>query len=393
MNQSFWALTHGLDRITVRPFNHYAREGPEPWRSVHFAPLRLALLPIYAVWPRPETLLVGHSAIFWLSLFGVARLARGSQESGRGEALWPLVAAGLWAATPATFLMSINDCRPLQMGVPFLFWAIAGYTERRPKLFAAAALAALAARQEYGIAIATLALVPAGPSGQYRSTWSWPAAALTLGLGWFAGYFVYLDQMFGPQAVTRYFTVPSSFARHGWLDVLGGFVATAGSLAVLAGGWSLLAVREPRYLAASLPLVTMIVERNLTRLLPGDAEWHMVRYAAIPVAWWVAGGVLALRRVVARPTTSHAGRSRGLRLSAALGVVVGWIAPSVWVQMRLAAVPAVVVAEDVQPVRQWIARIPSDAAVWCDYPFAAKLSGRARLYSYRDPPVQDTASG
>jgi Predicted membrane protein (DUF2079) len=388
VNQSFWALTQGLDRITVRPLNHYAREGPEPWRSVHLDPIRLVLLPVYWLWPRPETLLVGHCFVFWLSVFGVARLARGSGKPAGPQRLMPaIVAAIAWALTPASFLMAINDCRSLQLGVPFLLWAVAGYVERRVWLFAVSALAALCSRQEYAVAIAALAVLPFQHESLVSGKWVWRAVTLVIGLGWFAGYLWYLDQFFGPRSVLRYFTVPSQFARTGIGDDLAGFVETLGALALLTGGWFLLMLLSPRYLLASLPLVYMIVQRNPTRLLPGDQEWHMIRYAAIPVAFWVAGGAVVWRRLsldrVAWWNTQRAAR----KWMFAMAATITCVAPSIWIQQRLAAIPALVPPEDRQRLRSIIDQISNEAGVWTDYPYAAMLSSRSHIYWYLDPPV------
>src|SRR3990172_6783763 len=223
LNQSFWALTHGGDRITIRPRNHYAQERPEPWRSVHLDPLKLLLLPAYLVWPAPQTLLVGHCALFWLSLVPVFQLASAAPRgSPHPRPAVGLLAALLWALTPWPTALALNDCRTLQMGLPFFLWAVWGYTERRWKVFLAGALLALAARQEFSLALALITILPQkarltpsesqqSPPGRLpKSTpppertgtphstlnsrlpsFAWPAAAIAIGLLGFVAYLVY----------------------------------------------------------------------------------------------------------------------------------------------------------------------------------------------------------
>jgi hypothetical protein len=394
VNQSFWAITHGVDKITVRPINHYAREGPEPWRSVHLALLRGVLLPVYAIWPRPETLLVGHSAIFWLSLFGVARLASGcSADTGRDQPPLPLVAAALWAATPAAFVMALNDCRPLQLGVPFLLWAVSGYGERCTWLYIVGVIGALAARQEYGIAVAALGLFQPNRPEPFAIRCKWAVVSVLLGAGWFAAYLGYVQVLFGAESASSYFSVPTAFSRSDSADAIRGFIETAASLAILSGGWWLFALARPRFLIASLPLVCMIVERNVTQLVPSDREWHFVRYAAIPLAFWVAGGAVGLRGAFeGAPARWWKACSAGRRWAAAIAILATWILATSWVQVRFASITADVAVEEREPLGRLLDRIPPQDIVWSDWPFAARVSGRTQLFPLRvagQPPDLD----
>src|SRR3954447_930241 len=64
-NQWYWTLLYGDGRLTVRPLSSFAQEGPEVWRTNYLAPVRWAIVPVYALAPGPETLLVVHSVVFW----------------------------------------------------------------------------------------------------------------------------------------------------------------------------------------------------------------------------------------------------------------------------------------------------------------------------------------
>ena len=50
-NQWFWALTHGVSEVTVRPVSAYDQEGPSIWKMNYLAPVRLVLAPLYRALP------------------------------------------------------------------------------------------------------------------------------------------------------------------------------------------------------------------------------------------------------------------------------------------------------------------------------------------------------
>src|SRR5262245_65809602 len=67
-NQWFWALSFGDGKISVRPIADYADEGPSVWKMNYLAPIRLALIPFYRLFPDPRTLLVIQNVIFWWAI-------------------------------------------------------------------------------------------------------------------------------------------------------------------------------------------------------------------------------------------------------------------------------------------------------------------------------------
>src|SRR5262245_66029393 len=64
-NQWCWTLTHGDGMISVRPVAAYAEEGPSVWKMNYLAPIRLALVPFYLLYPDPRTLPVIQHIGFW----------------------------------------------------------------------------------------------------------------------------------------------------------------------------------------------------------------------------------------------------------------------------------------------------------------------------------------
>lgn len=371
INQSFWDITHGVPVLTVRPANHYAAEGPEPWRSVHVAVTRaLLLLPAYALLPRPETLLLGHAFVHGLTAVALASLAGGGR-AGRRAVL-------LWLVTPAAWAFLLNDCRPLQIGLPFFLWGVKGFVERRPILFWCAALAAIASRQEYALTVGLLPLLRPLISESRGNRFKWTLFAGSLALLGAAGYVGYLRLLFGTVAAHRYLFAEGYMERTP-AELLAAIVQTPMTLLLLAGPWAILSWRRPAPLAASLPFIAMMGRVYGPDFLPGDEGWHHVRYAALPLAFWLAGGALSLRSCVAV-------ESKGSRQMPTCSLILTGVSLvlTIGIMVRLHRQAASFTADEVAAIHQTIRQVDQRAFVWSDYAFSAALSSRPFLFSTRE---------
>lgn len=375
VNQATWCLTHGVPVLSMRPHNHYAVEGPEPLRSVHLDPIRYLMLPAYRLYPHPETLLAGQAVIFWLSLFGVARLAR--------ERAW--MAACLWAITPAAFGLVLNDFRTMELGFPFLLWAIAAFERRQAGWFIVHALFACSARQEYGVAIGLLALMPALPGERPRVIWRWRAAVLLWAAGWFLLYLGYTYVLFGPKSTEFLLKKTAQKPPASWEIWLTDTTRLAVSLLILLGGWWLYIPTAPRFLLMAAPFFYMISRFSNLNFMPGDDDWHLIRYFAIPLAFCVAGGAIGMRD--AKIANWYFARRAAF--------IVGlWIAPLLLCVHSVSRM-GYLSDSDVRAVRGWIEKIPDDAWVFSDAHFVAMVSSRAMVrdaYDHDDihvPPEVD----
>ncbi|HKF67284.1 MAG TPA: DUF2079 domain-containing protein, partial [Vicinamibacterales bacterium] len=181
-NQWFWAMTRGDGLITVRPLAAYAEEGPSVWKMNYIAPIRFAILPLYALVPDPRTLLLVQNAVFWLMIPAAYTLIRSESKSETlaisGAALTPL--------TPLAWPLVWNDFRELQLAIPFVLWAIQGWRERNRVTTAAGIAGMLACRQEFALVVAGLWIVPAREPETADQRRRWALAALVVGIGWFA---------------------------------------------------------------------------------------------------------------------------------------------------------------------------------------------------------------
>src|ERR1700722_1324233 len=110
-NQWFWSLTQGDGTITVRPVSAYAQEGPSVWKMNYLAPIRLAIVPFYAMFPDPRTLIVLQNVVFWWIIPAAYGLVRSESNSRRVA----LSATLLVPLTPLLWPLVWNDFRELQL--------------------------------------------------------------------------------------------------------------------------------------------------------------------------------------------------------------------------------------------------------------------------------------
>ena len=170
-NQWFWALVFGDQTLSICPVNHWGNEGPLIWNRTHLDPIRLPCAPIYALFPGPETLLVIHNVIVWClvpAVFGLVRSESGSTRLA-------LLATALVPLTPLLWPLAWNDYREMTLALPFIAWGIQGYRDRRPGLAALGIGGMLLCREEYGILVATLALLPPRAGEDVGTTYRWMA--------------------------------------------------------------------------------------------------------------------------------------------------------------------------------------------------------------------------
>src|SRR5438105_1781016 len=64
-NQWCWTLTRGDGMLSVQPLGPYGTEGPSAWKMGYLTPIRIAILPLYRLFPDPRTLLILQAVVFW----------------------------------------------------------------------------------------------------------------------------------------------------------------------------------------------------------------------------------------------------------------------------------------------------------------------------------------
>jgi uncharacterized membrane protein len=372
-NQWFWAVTHGDREVTVRPVSAYAQEGPSVWKMNYLSPIRLILVPIYAMIPDPRTLLVIQNVLFWWVVPASYTLVR---SESRSDAL-ALSAAFLVPITPLLWPLVWNDFRELQLGAPFVLWAIQGIRGRSAGLAALGIAGMLACRQEYAVIVATFAFLPGRDQEDLSITLRWRQATLLIGLGWLCfGFFGYLKLVVGrpvPDLFIEQFMTPKA--------TLGQTLETAFETMVLGLGWAILACLAPRVAIQAVPWLWGICSGRWAMKILSTSEWHHVRYTAPMAILVVAAGLVGYARLgrwlLPRGRSALAALA-GIWLS---GVAVGTVGLREVTQL-LEQVPEKIDRAEAAQIQSWIGQVDPAAAVLAAYEVSAPLSSRRRLYSY-----------
>lgn len=372
-NQWCWAFTHGDGRITVQPIADYATEGPSVWKTNYLAPIRYAILPVYAQWPRPETLLIVHAIIFWLVLpasYSLVRSETGSRIAG-------LIAIGFVWLTPLFAPLALNDFRELQLGTPFVIWAVLGVRSRSIPIAVLGVVGVLACRQEFALFVATLAVVPPRQPESVVTRFRWARALWLVGLLWltvmFFGFLVITCGWHTPEEYLLQFRRESP----GLLTLL---LTAAEILAVGMGAFGILSLAMPRAALLWVPWLWSLGNGRWAMRLLATPAWHHVRYAAPFAATCVAGGLLGgsrLWRFAGRFARPWAWRAAGIVVVATMLVVARSMVLEKW-----SRAPKPVDVAAARELWQWIKLVPPEDAVLAHYDVTAPLSSRRVIYSY-----------
>ncbi|HZW31338.1 MAG TPA: DUF2079 domain-containing protein [Isosphaeraceae bacterium] len=372
-NQWFWALTQGDGTITVRPLSAYAQEGPSVWKMNYLAPIRLAIVPFYWLFPDPRTLLILQNVVFWWVVPAAYGLVR-SESHSEGVAL---SAAWLVPLTPLLWPLVWNDFRELQLVGPFVLWAIQGVRERSPRLAAVGIAGMLACRQEFALVVATFALLPPQRDESLSVTLRWRRATVLIGLCWVVfGFFGYLKTMVGrgaPDAFIDQFLGPKAPLHE--------TLYTSGEALILGmGGWAVLAGLAPRMAILAVPWIWSLCSGRWALRFLSSTEWHHVRYAMPMAILVLAAGLVGYARLA----TWLRKRPRG-RVWLAL-VWLGAVALGVVgvrdLTHRMGQIPVTIDRQEAAAIWTWIRQVDPEDAVLAGYEVAAPLSSRRWLYSY-----------
>ncbi len=375
-NQWFWSLTQGDGHISVRPVASYGQEDLSIWRGNYLAPIRLAIAPIYALRPGPETLLVVEAVLLWMVVPAAFVLARGES----GSVLVGLASACLVPLTPLLVPVAANDFRELQIAIPFVVLAVEGMRGRRRWLATAGIVGMLACRQEYAVMVASMGLIPSREPEDLGRTARWVRATFYAGVGWALIFLLYLGMARGYGAITGYL---EQFTGEK-LPFDAALVVTGELILLGLGAWSAMLVGLPRMWLVVFPWAWCIARTGRSMGVLGTEYWSSVRYMAPLTGIGIAAGIVGLcrsARLIDGPGSrlvAIAGRL-GLIAVAALGLFAARAA----IVSRIAYAPPAVSPVEAKELGEWIARVGPDDGVITDYPVAAPLSSRKMLRSYR----------
>jgi len=375
-NQWFWALGHGDGTISVRPIASYAVEGPSVWKANYLSPIRLMILPVHYLRPDPTTLLAIDCVFFWLLIPAAAKLL--IDETGNRAA--SLAALALVPLAPLVRPLAANDFREIQMAIPFVLIAVAGWRQRHRGWTALGIAGMLACRQEWAVVVATLPLIPPRSMEPPERTLRWARVAVYVGIFWFAfaflGYLRFTAGKSSPAAYLQQFGGP----RPWFTETL----ATAWDfLWIGLSAWIFPAILAPRVCLVGLPWVWSLASGKWAMRFIAAEQWHHVRYCAPFFALFLAAGLIGWGRFWRWCLARYSHRSAWLIIGMA------WIVMAVWLvngQLRMMAlmsgIPIPVPSEDIEPIRSLIAEVKPEDGVVAHYDLTAPLSSRRRLFSY-----------
>lgn len=373
-NQWFWALVKGDQTLSVRPVNSWADEGPSIWVHTHLDPIRLAIVPFYALRPAPETLIVVHNVLIWLVIpaaFGLLRAETGSDALAlSGTALVPL--------TPLLGPLVWNDFREMEFAIPFVLWAVQGFRFRRKGLAAFGVAGMLACREEFAIMLASFALLPPKAEEDVGTTFAWARTAVYLAAGWF------LFAFFGYEHLMVSRGVPDFYLTHVG-EPKPGLAATGREawdfVAFGLGSWAVLALAAPRVAVLALPWVWAVSNGRWSLSQLADWRWHHVRYTAPMVATILAAGLIGYARLGTLALRRRHGwwLVAGLWLAAAAGLV----AARRDLHARMDRIDWPISRAEAAEIWRWVDRVGPDDAVLASYEVSAPLSSRRLLFSNR----------
>jgi Predicted membrane protein (DUF2079) len=340
-------------------------DGPSVYRSAHFTPLRVRVLPLlYRLWPRIETamflqgLLIGIGA---LALYGFALDRTGSPACG-------LVLAASYLLHPALLQTAANDLREITLGIGPALLALWFHSRRRHTAFVLAALVALAARSEYVLLVAAIGLVNVRlvPRRSLPASLGLPIA---VGLGW-AGlaeaYYQYFYRVHWP-LVAMASGEPLSAALGRWLSRLVPFF----ELTLLPG---FAALGAPEALALAMPFVVFAKRVHAIQFPPHHLQ-HLAP-AMVAVFW---GFAITLTLLWNGRLRRYHTAIVGVAVSCAL-VGFGVFSVAAW-----RAYPRDTRA--FSRLGRWADELPADATVVVHGSLAARFSGHTRVLDYQNLPL------
>jgi uncharacterized membrane protein len=170
--QVLWNTMHG--RIAaVSPFGT-----TDSYLGIDIIIVELLLTPLYALYPRTETMLVMQAVLASTGAVPLFLLAR----ERTGLAIYGLLAAFLYFATLAVQYAILYEFQIRTVGTVLFLWAFLYFERKRFWLFLLFGVLAIWTRSEAGFVLAAIGLYAL----LHRRSWPWVAAPVVVGLGWVA---------------------------------------------------------------------------------------------------------------------------------------------------------------------------------------------------------------
>ena len=376
-NQWFWALRDGNQTLTVRPVQPLGRRGPVDLVEDPPRPDPAGRGPVLRDLAGPETLIVAQNAILWWVLPAAFGLVLAESRSVR----LALAGAALVPMTPLLWPMLWNDFREMELALPFVLWAIWGYRTRRRGLAALGVVGMLASREEFGIMLATFALLPAKEPEEIGITYAWARWSAYLGSAWIVLVFLGYEHLTVGRAAPEQYLAHLALPKPGpWLTLR----AAAELLTFGVASWTVLAVLAPRIAILAFPWVWGLAAGRWILPELGSFRWGSVRYSAPMVAVLMAAGLVGFARLGAWAQGHR--RGRWVLAGTWLAAAVGFGLANVDLSARMDRIEWSISIEEAREIWRWIDQVGPEDGVVSAYEVSAPLSSRRTLRTNRLEP-------
>ena len=374
MDQTLWNSLHGhFWRQTIcNPISDLDCLGEASRWGIHFEPLMLMLLPLYAVFPHPETLQIAQ--VIGVALGAIPAYLLGSRRTR--SAVAGIALAVLYLGLPTLRAATTSDFHMVTFAAPILLLALYAVYARHDRLLIIACVLALGTKEQIPLDVLMIALLL---FGQGRRRLAVAVAALAVGWGVLALVVLHVMSPLGlSPAVARYGIGGNALTRIPLLFTDPARIAYYLRVVLNTGGVALLA---PWALALVLPSVLLNALSTYPHQYTG-AFHYSADIAPFLVVATLEGSIVLWRwcgrRGVAEPLVRRL--LFGAVLLAALGMMLvlpqsraidaatleGW--PTVTAHARLAAT--------------FFAMIPPTAAISAQAALVPHLSERRWIYQF-----------
>ena len=337
MTQAVWSTANG-DVLSVTDVN-----GEQISRlGAHFDPVLALLAPLWWIWPRPEALLVLQAVAVAMGAIPLFLLARRHLPERPAAAI-----ACAYLLFPPVQWLTVSDFHPVALATPLLLGAWYFLDARRLLPFALCAVAALATKEQVGLAVAGMGVWYAV---RYRAPRTGATVAVVAGAVALLAALVLVPH-FAPSGTSAFASRYDSPALDG-RDL--SYVAALLLPLVLLP------------LAAPLALLSALPELGLNLLSSTSTQTSVkTHYAATMIPALLAAAVYGAARV--------GERAAYLAVIATLG---GMLALGPIGRIEIASDPHDAAA------RRALALVPDKAAVSATNALGAHLSARKRIFSF-----------
>ena len=327
----------------------------------HFHPILLSLAPIYALVPRPETLLVLQALLLAASIVPVYLYAR--RRDGPGAAVAFAVAYGLfWGIQKAAGF----DFHEVAFAPLFVALAILAFETGRRPLFWISAGALCLVREDLIPVLAMFGVLLA-----WRGQWRQAVAAVTLSLAWFAAVVGLVIPAFKGQG-------------YAYVSAYSGVTLTSVPRQLVTPPQKLMTVLmwlgPFLFLPLRSPLIILAVPLALARLLSNlPAHWGTAYHYGAPLA-----PILAMAAADGLARTPAVRDNRLIRSGAlAVLVVLCAVLPGRLPLWRVLSVRSHARVAEARTGYEALERIPPDASVTAQDAIVPHLSQRQAIYTLR----------